>query len=110
MRLILGSLEQALAESISSFILVSQGGKKENKVLAHPQLLHPTQRSPTSPIFKMLSNLKCIQSSDSDMLKARQATSPTIRAWHLMLSRKSAMLTVQTRDHYAIYIFFSRAA
>eukprot|EP00983_Pelagomonas_calceolata_P017140 537217-Pelagomonas_calceolata.AAC.1 len=37
-------------------------------MLAHPQLLHPILYSPTSPIFKTLSNLICIQNTVCDRL------------------------------------------
>eukprot|EP00983_Pelagomonas_calceolata_P061916 1147030-Pelagomonas_calceolata.AAC.2 len=46
---------------------------------------------PTFPIFKMLSRLTRIQNTDLDMPTLKQATTLTIRAYYLMLTRKSAI-------------------
>eukprot|EP00983_Pelagomonas_calceolata_P043061 1138760-Pelagomonas_calceolata.AAC.4 len=53
--------------------------EKKNRMLAHPQLLHPILKSPTFPIFKMLSSLICIQNTDLDMPNPTQATTHIIR-------------------------------
>eukprot|EP00983_Pelagomonas_calceolata_P041493 1138093-Pelagomonas_calceolata.AAC.1 len=38
--------------------------KKENRLPAHPHILHPILKSPTSQIFKMPSSLTCIRNTD----------------------------------------------
>eukprot|EP00983_Pelagomonas_calceolata_P088310 1157178-Pelagomonas_calceolata.AAC.6 len=50
---------------------------------SHPQLLHPILKSPTFPIFRMLSSLTCIQNTDLDMPTQKQAS--TSIAYYLML-------------------------
>eukprot|EP00983_Pelagomonas_calceolata_P010086 327843-Pelagomonas_calceolata.AAC.1 len=72
--------------------------EERNAMLAHPQLLHPILKSPTTPIFKVLSSLilcfvciVCIQNADLYMPTPKHATTHTIRACYLMLTRKSAM-------------------
>eukprot|EP00983_Pelagomonas_calceolata_P011362 366460-Pelagomonas_calceolata.AAC.1 len=51
----------------------------------------PILKFPISPIFKMLSSISCIQNTDLGMPTPKQAITPTIRAYYLMLRRKSAM-------------------
>eukprot|EP00983_Pelagomonas_calceolata_P060619 1146466-Pelagomonas_calceolata.AAC.2 len=89
--LIPGSLAQAPAK-IHFFIYFGKPRRKKgNRLPVLPQLLHPILKYPTSPIFKMLSCLTCMQNKDLDIRTPKQATTPAIRAYLLMLGRKSAM-------------------
>eukprot|EP00983_Pelagomonas_calceolata_P006762 221304-Pelagomonas_calceolata.AAC.1 len=55
MLLIPGSLAQAPAEILFLIYIWLAKEEKKNTMLAHPQLVNPILKSPTSPIFKMLS-------------------------------------------------------
>eukprot|EP00983_Pelagomonas_calceolata_P002437 82088-Pelagomonas_calceolata.AAC.1 len=75
--LILGSLAQDPTEIHFLIDLGLPRRKKDNVLQAHPQLLHPILKSPTSPIFRMFSSLTFIQNTDLDMPTPKQATTST---------------------------------
>eukprot|EP00983_Pelagomonas_calceolata_P000841 30430-Pelagomonas_calceolata.AAC.1 len=76
MWLILESLAQAPAEILFSHLFwLAKEGEKDT-MLAHSQPLHPILKSPTSPIFKTLSNL--MHTRHLDMPTPKQATTHII--------------------------------